>query len=588
MRPSLPLQLCQRQGEPGHGVLVRLARRSGRLEAYRFASFLGMDARRLLTGHDVTVAAGLAGLSADVVSSWSPIVDAAARLVKLRGVTLADRDWSTHSRRYCPKCLAADVRTARAEAIEPGWVVHHRAIWDVTAIQSCPDHLCPLTDACWHCGQRQGWRFTDLCHCCRCKADLTAGPIGHHLDPVGGYIAGRMMGWGSDCNVLDALPLNDALRLCMRLGQAMRIGSVYTLPRQDRPSVLSDRTAGYHIARDLTERFSAVLDNLISVRPVNAPAGLLGAYGWIYGEWLTGMDLTAEVVRPIVYDHAVRNELMARDEARLGNTAPPTMCIKQVASEWGFGYERTRALLDIAGAIPPGSRAGVAFTIDPTILKTPNIRDTSCISVKAAAARLGTGAKQVRDMVAGGIIVQNSDGSVCVTALTNFEKAFAAKAELGVAPVDAVPIGKATNASAVPLQRLCRAILDGHVPVWYDAGSRVSGAMVRKADVRSLRRPKPDYSVERASQMLGLPPDCVRALHRDGIIPGPKARISAEGLGKFKQEFIAGSQWARSVGRKPKGAARSLAKDGLVPAFALKTYRQAIYRRCDLPFPPPN
>lgn len=567
---------------------MRLARRSGRLDAYRFASFLGMDARRLLNGHDVTVVAELAGLSAADVSSWSPIVDPTARLVKLRGVTLADRDWSTHSRRYCPQCLAVDVRTARAEAMESGWVVHHRAIWDVSAIQSCPDHLCPLTDVCWHCGQRQGWRSTDLCHCCRCKADLTAGPIGHHLDPVGGYIAGRMMGWGSDCSVLDALPLNDALRLCMRLGQAMRIGSVYTLPRQDRPSVLSDRTAGYHIARDLTERFSAVLDNLISVRPVNAPAGLLGAYGWIYGEWLAGTDPTAEIVRPIVYEHAVRNELMSRDEARLGNTAPPTMCIKQVASEWGLGYERTRALLNMAGAIPPGSRAGVAFTIDPLALKSVNLRNTSCISVKAAAARLGTGAKQVRDMIAGGIIAQNSDGSVCITALTSFENAFASKVQPGVAPNDAAPIGKATVANAVPLQRVCKAILEGDVPVWRDAGSQMFGAMVRGADVRNLRRPKADYSVERASQMLELHPDCVRALHRDGIIPGPKARISAEGLANFKLKFIAASQWARSVGRKPRGAARDLAKDGLVPAFALKTYRQAIYRRCDLPAFLPN
>lgn len=562
---------------------MRLARRSGRLDAYRFASFLGLDARRLLTGHSVALVAELAGLSADEIASWSPIVDPAARLVRLRGVTLADRDWSTRWRRYCPQCMAAEFEKARAELIEPEWVVHHHAIWDVTALQSCPVHLRPLTDTCWHCGQRQGWRSANLFRCCQCKADLTAGPVEYHVDPVGSYIARRMLRFGPDHSVLDALPLHDALRLFMRLGQAKRIGAACTLLRQDRASVLADRTCGYYMAQDLEGRFNSVLDTLISVRPANAPAGLLGAYGWIYGEWLASEDPTAVVVRPIVYRHAVRNGLMTSDEARLGNTAPQTVCIKQVASEWGLGYERTRALLDKAGAIPAGSRAGVAFTIDPLVLKMVNARRTSGISVKAAAARLGTGAKQVRDMIASGIIARNSDNSVCTSALANFEEAIASRVQPGAPPKDAASIGEAAVANAVPIHRVCKAIMEGHILAWRGAGSQMAGVMVRRADVRNLREQKAAYSVERASQILELHPDCVRSLHRDGIIPGPNARISADGLAMFKLEFVAAAQWARSVGIKPKGAMRTLAKNGLVPAFALKTYRQAIYRRCDLP-----
>ncbi|MGJ8479996.1 hypothetical protein [Sphingobium yanoikuyae] len=375
----------------------------------------------------------------------------------------------------------------------------------------------------------------------------------------------------------------DALRLCLRLGQAMRIGAAFTLPRQDRASVIAGRTAGYQVAQDLKRRLNEILDHLVSARRETAPAGLLGAYGWIYGEWLAGADTTAAIVRPIVYEHAVRNEIMSSDEARLGNTAPPTLCIKQVAREWGFGYERTRGLLDAAGAIPLGSRAGVAFTIDPGVVRGIAVCDTSSISVKAAAQRLGTGAKQVRELVAVGLISLRADGRIFTNSLDSFENDLAAVRKPENAPDDARPLGQVAGVNAVSLHRVCKAVLDGDVSAWRGCGDGLSALLVRSLDVHRLRRPKADLSVECASRMLELHPDCVRSLHRDGIIPGPGARMTIEGLEKFKRTFIAGSKWARSAGIKPRAAVRHLAKAGVAPAFTLPKYRQSIYRKSELP-----
>lgn len=583
MRAPLPLQIGQRQGEPGHGVLVRLACRNGSLDSYRFASFLGLDARRLLTGHDVSVIAGLAGLSTKDIKNWSPIVDPNERLVTLHGVTLADRDWSTRTRRYCPQCLATDLTKRHAGAIEPEFVPYHRAVWDVTAIQACPEHSCILTDSCWRCGQRQGWRSTNLCRCFRCKADLTCSPVKHYVDPVGDYIVARMMGYRPDCPVLDALPLNDALRLCMRLGQAKSLGAALTLTRQSRASALAQRTEGYQIVQNLEVCLSKILDDLVSARRETAPAGLLGTYGWIYSEWLAAEDTTAEIVRPIVYEHAVRNQLMSSDEARLGKAALPTLCVKEVARHWGFGYERTRALLDAAGAIPSGSRAGVAFTISPSIVREISIGSAASISVKAAAHHLKTGAKQIRELLSVGLITVSADGRICKTSLKDFERKLVATMRREKAPDDALPIGHAARVNSVPLHRVCQALLNGDLEAWCGCWNGRSAVIVSSQEVRHLRKSTTDLSVERASRVLGIHPDCVRALHKSGIIPGPGAKVTAEGLDNFKRTFIAGAQWARAAGIRPRAAVHHLAKVGVNPAFAPPKFRQAIYRKSELP-----
>ncbi|WP_260597568.1 hypothetical protein [Sphingomonas endolithica] len=76
---------------------------------------------------------------------------------------------------------------------------------------------------------------------------------------------------------------------------------------------------------------------------------------------------------------------MAADEARLGNAAPRTVSATQVARSLGYGYERTRALLEATDRIPTGSRRGVAFAIKPDAVRVIAARNASTMTVKAAA-----------------------------------------------------------------------------------------------------------------------------------------------------------------------------------------------------------
>lgn len=583
MKQALPLQLRPRNGEPGHGLLLRLGARSGRLDAYRFASFLGLDLRQILSGHDAERACDLSGVPRDEVLRWSPIIDARARAVRLCGQELADRDWSTRTRRYCPACIADDVALARTLELNPTWLIFHRSIWDVTAIQSCPVHGCRIADNCWKCGNLQGWRSTNMWRCSNCGADVTAAPLDPHDDPVGAYVVSRFDAVARPNEVLDPLPLRAALRLCLRLGQAKTLGAVHTLPRQDRHMAMAARTIGFHIAQDLSSRLSGVLDHILSMRPADVRAGLLGGYGWIYSEWLASSDPTAAVVRPIVHRHAVLNGLMSPDEARLGNDAPTTISATGIARSLGLGFERTRDLLDRAGAIPPGSRRGVAFTIDPGVVANLRATVSSGVSVKAAARHLQTGAKQISDLADAQLIERRRDGSMCLASLVMFERRMVESFSHSPLPQDAVRIGKAAGTNAVALREVCEAVLDGTMPAWGgNAPGFAGGAMVRPYDVRKLRRPQSDLSVERAAKLLGLHNDCVRALHRDGVISGPGARLDAKSISRFDREYVSGSRWARSAGVEPRATVRHLAKLGVVPAFELRAYRQAIYRISDL------
>lgn len=508
--------------------------------------------------------------------------DPAGRTVTLNGHILADRDWSTRTRRFCSVCLAEDVEAARSNNVQPHWIIFHRSLWDVTAMRSCPKHNCALSDECWLCGTKQGWRYTNLGRCFHCMADLTIKRSEGLNCPLDAFLASRVIGREQRTSIFDSLPIRDCLQLCMRLGQAKIARFGHALPRQKREMILHARDVGFAIAQDLVPEFRKVLDALVSARSVEAPDGLLGAYGWIYSEWLAGADPTAAIVRPILYKHAVQHRLMAADEPRVGNFPPVTMSIKQVRDEWGLGFEQTRKLLEQAGAIPPGSRRGVAFTICPEIVYRTATGRPRRMSVKATAKRLGTGAKQVRDLLSAKLLNLSEEGDMCVSQLELFERCLNNRASLSPSPLGAVTIGKAARANAVPLHEICDAIIAGTISCWRRDGAGLSAFNVQGSEVRNLRQTKADLSIEQASKVLLLHSDCVRALHRDGIISGPGAKVSCESVAIFKQRFISGSQWAKSVGANPRTAMQILGKEGIKPAFEIQKYRQSIFTRFEL------
>lgn len=458
---TIPLRLRQRQQEPGHGALLRLSARNGRHGVSSFATSLGVQLRYALAGHNSAQIAKLAGLSSVAVAWWSPVISAPDRLVTIAGEVLSLGDWSIARRRHCPECLLADAIEAEALGIPADWLASHRSIWDVRSIAACPQHGASLVDACHACGTPLGWRDPFRLICRNCRADLTARPTSLD-DPLGRYVAARLgVGQSERQAVLDDLPLRHAVRLCGKLGRAGLDG----MSHRNTAGVpaLEFGTEGFRRALAGPFALNDILDRLLSRRAGNAADGLGAAYGWLHNEWLGTEDPTSQVYRKVMRDHAVANGVIAADEERLGASPPPTINLKQAAAGAGVAAERMRRILGRAGAIPSGSRRGVSFTLDPTVLALAG-RPRGAIR-RAARETLGIGRSALMGLVEAGMLDMSDEHNFRESA-ARLMAAVDRQICAGSEPSGTSPLYVAAVAASVPISRVVKVLLQGCIPAW--------------------------------------------------------------------------------------------------------------------------
>lgn len=577
---TIPLRLRARSQEPGHGVLLRLSARNGRHVVTSFATSLGLKFRDALAGRDAARIAELAGLSPTAVGWWSPVVSAPDRLVTVAGEELSLGDWSIARRRHCPECLLADVGEAQRLGLPGDWLASHRSIWDVRSIAACPEHGVALVDACHACAAPLGWRDARRLACPNCRADLTV-PSKPLYDPLGRYVAARLgVGRSERPAVLEDLPLRHAVRLCGKLGRA----GLDAAPENSTAGVPAIEFAveGYKRAAAGATGLDDVLDRLLARRAGDAADGLGGAYGWLHDEWLGTDDPTAPAYRAALRRHAVANGVIAADEQRLGARPPPTINLTQAASEAGVAIERMRRALDDAGAIPPGSRRGVSFALDPAVVALAGRRRGAIR--RAARELLGVGRSALMGLAEAGLVDLSDEDRFRASAgrlMADVGRQLCA----GSPPSGTSSLPVATVAASVPMSRVVEALMQGCIPAWRDGdGDGLAGIAVRAADLCPLRARPDGYTGVAAAQSLGLHPECVRALLRGGsLVRGADGLIAAADLEAFRSAYVVGGELARERGRSPARLVADLADAGIHPAWPLATHRQAIFRRSELP-----
>ena len=576
---TVPLRLRARSQEPGHGVLLRLSARNGRHVVTSFATSLGLQLRDALAGRGATRIAELSGLSPTAVAWWSPVVSAPDRLVTIAGEELSLGDWSIAGRRHCPECLRADVREAQRLGLPGDWLASHRSIWDVRSIAACPEHGVALVDACHACSAPLGWRDARRLACQNCRADLTA-PSTPLEDPLGRYVAARLgVGRCERPAVLEDLPLRQAVRLCGKLGRA----GLDAAPENNTAGVpaLEFAVEGFRRAVAGPAGLDDVLDRLLARRAADAPDGLGGTYGWLHDEWLGTDDPTTAAYRDVLRDHAVANGVIAPDEERLGASPPPTINLTQAAAGAGVAIERMRRVLDDAGAIPPGSRRGVSFALDPGVVALAGRRKGAIR--RAAREVLGVGRSALMGLAEADLVdLTDEDGfraSAGRLMVTVGRQLCAGSPTIGTS---SLPV--ATVAASVPMSRVVEALMQGCIPAWRDGdGEGLAGIVVRTADLCPLRARPDGYTGVAAAQSLGLHPECVRALIRDGtLVRDADGLIAVADLEAFRSAYVVGGELARERGRSPARLVADLADAGIHPAWPLATHRQAIFRRSEL------
>ncbi|UXC90285.1 TniQ family protein [Sphingobium sp. RSMS] len=576
----LPLRLRPRPEEPGHGILMRLGARNGYESTRRFAASIGIDFRKALAGSNASHLASMAGLEPEFVDHFSPKMILPGRRVALSGHEFELGDWSTRDRRYCPACHALDFEEAHRLRLQPAWYLSHRSIWDVRPISACPVHRIQLSNHCHRCGENLGWQTTSVLQCAHCRADLLSAPCVSMDDPVGDYVTRRLKGQPCGNDVLDRLSLSSAMHLCERLGQIEAVGAVHTLPRQSPDMILRARTVGFRMTSEFQRSVFSALDAVI--RNGEGSHGLHSAYGWIYGEWLAHSEQSNDQVRAILFDHAVCNGVISREEPRLGNRPRKTITMTQAARRMGMSYKRARATAAEAGIVPQGSRRSVAFTMDAGAVANLKAVARAKTPMREAARLLETGKAQVADLLEAGLLHRSAGGAVNSASITQLLNGLINHCCAGSDPEELISMAVAARNAAVPLWRIIRAARDGVIPYWQISGSGLSQFGVQLRDVIMLRAAPRTLSVEAAARRIGVHHDCARAMARCGTIAVDGGLLTNKGIARFEREYVVGAALARDIGRSPRALHRQLLEAGVHPAFDLKTHRQAIYRRLDV------
>lgn len=495
MPEPLGLRLRTRLHEPAHGALVRLAGRMGARAPRRLGNRLGVPMKELACGRLLDRFAALAGVDHAELAKASPTLVNPGRLVEVSGEMVRLGDWSTRARRRCPLCLAGDVEEAKAEGVDPSAWASHRFWWDLRSIGTCHVHGSTVTDRCPHCSRMQRWTDPSLLRCA-CGASLTVATPMSPIDPAASaYIAGRLgVAVPSTIPVVDGLPLHLAIRALEQLGAAAGRKALVK-PRTMAAVRRREREVGLEVAAGWPHSMNAILDGLLDDPSADGSIGLIRAYGWVYSEIAAEpTDAFEEKVAAVLREHAVRATVMSDAEPRLGASPPITVSATQAARSLGRSYATTRRLLDRAGAVPAGSRRGVAFTLAPEDVAALGAPHRYSKSAVAAVLRVGT--VQGRELA--DLIVRGGDPANAEGARRWLSQLRARAVEDGRTAEGLSPLPIACRNMSVPLHLACVSIAAGEIKatVRGPMGSGVAGLLIRDADLVRLRAPSGRLSAE--------------------------------------------------------------------------------------------
>lgn len=247
-----------------------------------------------------------------------------------------------------------------------------------------------------------------------------------------------------------------------------------------------------------------------------------------------------------------------------------------------MSYKRARTVASQAGIVPRGSRHSVAFTLDPKAVAKLRTPAGATTFVREVATLLGTGKAQIADLLKAGLLHRGADGRVSSASIGQLVDSLIRQCCEGSSPDAQLPMAIAARDAAVPLWRIVKAVRDGAIPCWQTSASGLSQFQVRMCDVIGLRSPPRAMTIEAVARRIGVHHDCVRAMARRGIVTDANGHLTEEALAQFELQYAVGSAMARRLGRSSRALYRQLSNAGVKPAFDLKTYRQAIYRRSDI------
>jgi hypothetical protein len=590
----LPLRIQPRDGEPAYAVFARLAHRHGAEQLRSFAAEIDFSWSGTVASIDPVAVANLAGLRADRLAWDSPRIDPATRVVELAGQKLLLNDWTLRPRRYCASCFVSDRLEATSAGLPADFGPWHRGCWDIRSYDVCHHHHVALNGVCPACHAPLGWVHSRVDEC-PCGADLAA------FKPVDGdagvalYIASRLgLAQGPRYPLLDSLDLRDALAVLARLGFCAEPVYRAQRPRSRAQERAAARHAGLAIADDWPRALEACLDRLVHrTDRALAPAGMIGAYGWVYSAWATTetVEPFASELRRVLRAHAVANGVVQQGEALFGTRFAPGGGLSEAARRLGSSYRRIRHAAEAEGALPAGHRRGVATALPETWLDKEVEAAQAMLGVTEVAAMLGVGRGCARGVLSAGLLpprtilgvkgYRRADVEAFLTALRGSPSAQSGAPEAGEQRLP-----QACRTARLPVAAALGAIMSGRLaPSRIDGNADgLLGVIVRYADLRALVPATDWMSVKEAARRLHMHQDSVRSLLNLGLLGGraKSKRISLSSLLSFEAMYVSNAALAYVIDISPSRLQKVLARKKILPVFEPPSVRNIIFHRAEV------
>jgi len=282
--------------EPAHGIFHRLAEASG-LSLWTLRRRTGLSLTDLQHGRKLDELASLLESSTELIARNS-FGNCDETTITVRGEKIGYQgDYSIKKRKVCPECLRQSA--------------HHRFMWDLSFITSCPLHGLKLVDRCPCDASELTWKDLHLYRggCCetgdiRC---IAGEPAPASVKAMDAYFAGRL-GLVKQTSIiaLDELSLKDGVELLDRVGALKIAGYARTWTNSEKLNLAPQevRAIGFQILS--AGRFRDVLDEVYHgyLRSPSRPKpALTTIYGWFYrwynvkGNYNFSRFLTEELLR---------------------------------------------------------------------------------------------------------------------------------------------------------------------------------------------------------------------------------------------------------------------------------------------------
>lgn len=539
----------------------------------------------------------LLGLEADVIqrlSSWHET----AGMARVGGREIRRGFLDIGLKRSCPACLEESL--------------HHRAIWDVAAITSCPRHGGLLVVACPGCGRPPRWRGSRLewCGNADCTFDLRRDLLTDR-DEAPAHVEGlhALYDEGLDAMLPGFnLDFGMAVEVTFIMGSHVRrtglMGKVSAFLRKD-PAATSDlMESGWNVLTNWPRSFDGMLDGLRGrAKDRGGRYGLRREFGgfakWLsthvgepwalpfqeaFGAYLarqSDLRTTSAGLRRFGSPERLRHLHMTLTEAaKFLSVAPQTM-VELADREDLYLIQRSGA-----GA--------------PSLLRADRVhalkdRQEATLLRGEAAGMLGVGVTVLRRMLAAGLLstVGKEKRVTQQRVLVRSEVEDFVRRAYGRLQ-EAPPRGKLVPlvyamAGRRDMLDVLRAVMEGRLrPRAVRSGQPgLRGLLFDSLEVEEIVSPgQTTFSLVDAAAKLGMDIESVREWARDGYLPTVRLtsrhergdRVTEQGLRQFRTDFVTSIEVGRlasTSGRWAVERLRFLGQPPLPSASVTRLYRRA-------------